>query len=65
MVTTVQVSESTKQLLERLKGEERASSYNEVIERLAKEHARVPESMFGSIKKGRWKKEDRMKFHEL
>ena len=65
MATTIQVSEATKRVLERLKKEEGASSYNEVIERIVKERAGVPKSMFGSMKGKGWKKEYRMEFHEL
>ncbi|MBI2584218.1 MAG: hypothetical protein HYW25_06105 [Candidatus Aenigmarchaeota archaeon] len=53
MPTTIQVEESTKQLLDEIKRRERASSYNEVIMRLAKEKSKVPDSMFGALGRAR------------
>ena len=65
MATTIQVSEETKQLLAFVKKREQASSYDEVILHLAKEHVHVPASLFGSAKGLKWKKEDRLQFREL
>jgi len=50
MPTTVQVREDTRRLLERLKREMGVSSYDEVIRRLARRRAGVPDSLFGSCK---------------
>jgi hypothetical protein len=36
MTTTIQVSNTTKQLLEKVKAEEHAASYDEIIQRLLK-----------------------------
>lgn len=66
MATTIQVSHATKQVLDLLKSREKALSYDQVIQHLARIHARVPQSMFGAIKGIKWnKKEDRCTFHEL
>ena len=66
MPTTIQISETTLQILKGLKEEEEASSYDEVIRHLAQKHTRVPKSMFGSAKGMKWNKStDRMDFHEL
>ena len=67
MVTTVQISESTKQMLERIKVTEDLPTYDDVIADLAKERINVPDSMFGKGKGkiSRFKKEDKLKFHEL
>lgn len=50
MTTTVQVKQETKKLLEGLKKNMGARSYDEVIGNLARKRADVPESMFGSLK---------------
>jgi hypothetical protein len=66
MATTIQVSAGTKQLLDRLKQQEEAASYDDVIAHLISSHAKVPKSMFGAArKKMKFTKADRMKFHEL
>lgn len=65
MATTIQVSDATKQLLELLKKKEKTPSYDQIIQILAKERAKVPSSMFGAIKGLKWKKKDRMDMHEL
>ena len=65
MTTTIQVSDSTKQVLESLKVKESAASYDELIRHLVDKHSKIPKSMFGSIKTSKWKKEDRFDFHEL
>ncbi len=51
MPTTIQVEESTKQLLDEIKKKERASTYNEVIRKLAREKIKIPETMFGALGK--------------
>ncbi len=66
MSTTIQVSNTTKQVLEMMKVRKHASSYDEVIQNLMKLDTKVPKSMFGSAKGlGKWKKSDRMVFREL
>ncbi len=50
MPTTIQVREDTRRLLDRLKREMGASSYDEVIKRLARRMAGVPGSLFGSCR---------------
>lgn len=66
MATTIQISDTTKQMLEKLKSNEQMETYDKVIQHLVKKHTHVSKSMFGSNKKLTWRKEeDRMKFHEL
>ncbi len=65
MSTTIQVSDSTLQLLKGLKEDALASSYDAIIFELAKRRSRTPKSMFNSIKGLKWRKSDRMEFHEL
>ena len=65
MATTIQVSDATRQLLELLKVKRKAASFDQVIDELAREKVGVPHSMFGSVKGLQWKKQDRMRFHEL
>lgn len=50
MSTTVQISNETRRLLEKLKNELGLKSYDEVIGKLAKKEARMPESLFGVCK---------------
>ena len=50
MLTTVQVRDDTRRLLDRLKHEMGVSSYYEVIRRLAKRRTRVSSSLFGSCR---------------
>ncbi|HLD04117.1 MAG TPA: hypothetical protein VJG90_00200 [Candidatus Nanoarchaeia archaeon] len=65
MHTTIQVSKTTKQLLEMVKEQKEAASYDEVIKTLLKKDMKIPDSMFGVDKGLKWnKKTDRMKFHE-
>lgn len=66
--TTLQVHQTTKQILEDLKKKENLSTYDQVIRHLVKKHIHIPKSMFGAMKGLRpWKKEtDRMDFdHEF
>lgn len=65
MATTIQISNTTKQVLEKLKTEEKVESYDQVIQTLVKMHTRVPKSMFGSFKGLKWKKSDRLDLREL
>ena len=64
MSTTIQVSEMTKQILETIKEEEHARSYDEIINHLVVQHKHIPTSMFGSLKgMEKWTKKNRGKFH--
>ena len=64
IATTIQVSDTTKQMLDSLKEEGEIESFDELIRGLVRKHTRVPKSMFGADKGMRWKKSDRMDFHE-
>ncbi|MBI5390740.1 hypothetical protein HZB02_04570 [Candidatus Woesearchaeota archaeon] len=64
MVTTIQVKESTKQLLEELKRERVVASYDQVILDLALKAKEVPKSMFGAAK-GRKLTVERVRMREL
>jgi len=67
MATTVQISESTKQMLEKIKQTENLFTFDDVITELAKDKLNVPKSIFGKGKGkiSKFKKEDRLKLHEL
>jgi predicted CopG family antitoxin len=52
-MTTVQVREDTRRLLEKLKREMGLGTYDEVIKRLARSKSGVPESLFGACKGSR------------
>lgn len=67
MATTVQIDESTKQMLEKIKEMENRPTFDDVITELVKDRLKVPSSLFGKGKGkiSRFKKEDRLKFHEL
>jgi predicted CopG family antitoxin len=47
MTTTVQVRDETRRLLERLKKQMGLFSYDDVIRRLARSKAGIPDSLFG------------------
>ena len=66
MVTTIQVQETTKQVLDNLKNKERAKSYDVIIRHLLKEHVEVSD-MFGFTKKKPLKssRKDELKFNEI
>lgn len=64
--TTVQVSEKTLQMLNKLKEEMGASSHDKVIKTLISERKRIPRSMFGANPKLKpFSKEDEAECHEL
>ena len=63
-MTTVQVSDMTRQKLEVLKKKEGLSTFDEVISKIADKELKIPKSMFGKAKITSWKKSDRMKFDE-
>ena len=64
--TTVQVSEKTLQMLNKLKEEMRARSHDEVIKTLISERKSISDSMFGSNPRLKpFSSEDEAEFHEL
>ncbi len=63
MATTIQVSDLTRQILEHIKEEENAESYDAIIYELVKNRQKVPSSLFGKGRGKGWKPDDRMKFH--
>jgi len=67
MATTIQIQDSTKQMLEKIKELENRPSYDEVIAELVKEKLSIPNSFFGKGKGkiSAFKHEDRLKLHEL
>ena len=66
MPTTIQVSGTTKQLLDMLKEKKRIKTHDQLIQHLLEEEIGVPKSMFGAAKGlKKWSKEDRFDFHEL
>ncbi|MCS7104110.1 MAG: hypothetical protein NZ954_00905 [Thermofilaceae archaeon] len=66
MVTTIQVSRKTRQLLDALKKKYSARSYDEVLRNLLTEKMGVPTSMFGSNPKlSSFREEEEAELHEL
>ncbi len=66
MSTTIQVSDTTKQMLDLLKEKTQIKTNNQLIALLLDEKMNLPKSMFGAAKGiGKWKKEDRAEFREL
>ena len=67
MATTIQIKESTKQMLERIKKIEDITTYDDVITELAKDKLAIPSSIFGKGKGiiSKFKKEDKLKLHEF
>lgn len=59
MATTIQISNTTKQILDFLKEKQYSDSYNAVLQNILKKHVKVSKSMFGSVKGIKWKKDDR------
>ena len=66
MVTTIQIKETTRQALNRIKFKEKAESYDEIIQSLIESKMKSKE-MFGFTKKKplSFKKEDEMSFNEI
>jgi hypothetical protein len=66
MATTIQVSDTTRQMLEMLKEKKRIRTHDQLIQNLIEEEMTVPKSMFGALKgkKLKWEKEDRIYFNE-
>lgn len=65
MATTIQVSDGTRQVLERLKKQQHATTYDQVIQQLIRVKTKVPATMFASARGIKWNKKDRIDFHEL
>ena len=66
LTTTVQVSERTLQILNKLKQEEGLKSLDQVIRELVAERNKIPKSMFGSNPRLRsFTAEDEAESHEL
>ena len=65
MATTIQVSDTTKQMLDMLKEKKQAKTHDMLIQQLLQTEMKIPKSMFGAIKGLKWKKEDRADFHEF
>ncbi|MBS3139353.1 hypothetical protein J4207_06645 [Candidatus Woesearchaeota archaeon] len=65
MATTIQISDTTKQMLQYIKEKKHAASYEEVIVELVRKEAKVPASLFGAFTWPKWTKEDRPKDREL
>ena len=66
MATTVQVSDKTLQILNKLKDETGLKSHDEVIRELIAERKKLPKSMFGSNPKLRpFSARDEAESHEL
>lgn len=66
MATTIEIKRETQRLLERLKREFNARSYDEAIRKVLKERLGIIDSMFG-VDKGkvsRFEEEDRMEDRE-
>jgi len=60
MVTSIQVSERTRQVLDMLKTQQAASSYEIVIERLVSKELKTPASMLGKLPRVlHWTKKDK------
>lgn len=66
MVTTIQLNETTKQLLDKLKVKEKAESFDELILRLVESRVKVRD-MFGFTKQRplKFSRKDEMDFNEL
>ncbi len=66
MATTVQVSDKTLQILNKLKSEAGLKSHDELIRELIAERRKLPRSMFGSNPKLRpFSARDEAESHEL
>ena len=65
MSTTVQVSVTTKQMLEMLKEDKKLKTFDQALQYLLDKELKIPKSMFGALKGlGKWTKADRADFHE-
>lgn len=64
MATTVQIQDSTKQLLMVIKEKKEMPTYDAVIRELIEEKISIPKSLLGYTK-GKLKKVEHVGFHEL
>mgnify|MGYP001584146641 CR=1 FL=1 len=66
MVTTIQLNETTKQLLDKLKVKEKAESFDELIRGLVESRVKIKD-MFGFTRKKplKFSRKDEMNFNEL
>ena len=65
MATTIQVSNTTRQLLELYKKQSKETSYDKVLNKIISEKLNIPKSMFGAAKGMKWTKADRGDDREL
>lgn len=66
MVTSVQVSDQTHNMLKMMKTKSHADSYDDVILMLIRTTEHIPDSMFGSNKKlSRFTEKERAEFHDV
>lgn len=65
MTTTIQVSDETKKLLDALKAERGARSYDEMIIGLIRPIKGIPDSIFGSCKGSRRFERESEREHDL
>ena len=66
MVTTIQIEDQTKDILDSIRTTENLANHDEVIKHLTKTHIDTA-TMFGITKKNplHFRKEDELQFHEL
>jgi len=50
MATTITVRETTRKMLERLKTERRAKSFDDLLAGIARKELEIPDSLFGEVK---------------
>jgi hypothetical protein len=66
MVTTIQVQESTLQLMKKIKNDLKVSTYDEVINKLMELKRKIPKSKFGAHPEmSEFTIEDESEFHDL
>lgn len=66
MVTTIQVQESTLQLMKKIKNDLKVSTYDEVINKLIELKRKIPKSKFGAHPKmSEFTIQDESEFHDL
>ena len=66
MVTTIQVQESTLQLMKRIKNDFKVGTYDEVINKLIELKRKIPKSKFGAHPEmSEFTIQDESEFHDL
>jgi hypothetical protein len=66
MVTTIQVQNSTLQLMKRIKNDFKVSTYDEVINKLIELKRKIPKSKFGAHPEmSEFTIQDESEFHDL